>query len=73
MTPENYILHAGLKRCEFDDECDKCENPSGGSWARICQIPEDVAETEYYICGSCIELKANNFHNANLISRGDEL
>ncbi|MGZ5055348.1 MAG: hypothetical protein ACXWAT_10465 [Methylobacter sp.] len=72
MTPEQYILHAGLTRCEFDDECDKCDSPSGGTWAKICQMPEDVAETEYYICGVCIEAKANNAHNAELRRAADE-
>lgn len=42
----------GLKRCQFDDACDKCEEPEGGTWAEMTY--GDVAEAKSYICGKCI-------------------
>lgn len=44
----------GLEKCDFDDECDFCKNPEGGSWAALYHVPEDVTETRYYICRKCI-------------------
>jgi hypothetical protein len=51
-----YILENGLERCEFDDDCDYCKSPEGGTWASI--IHGDVAEAQYYICKKCICQKA---------------
>lgn len=39
----------GLDRCEFDDECDFCDNPQNGSYAKI-----DRGDVDYYVCGKCI-------------------
>ena len=40
-------------KCDFDDECDFCDNPSNGTYAKLYHEPEGVTETEYYICGKC--------------------
>lgn len=41
------------EKCYFDDECDSCENPEHGSYAKMYYEPEGVTECEYYICGKC--------------------
>lgn len=58
ISAEQFITHHGLERCEFDDECDRCTSPTGGSWAKLYNEPEGVTETEYYICGGCIGIAA---------------
>ena len=40
---------AGLERCDFDDECDSCNNP------------QDVTEAEFYICHDCIYKALDQF------------
>lgn len=50
-----------FEKCEFDDECDFCDNPEHGSYAKIDYIPEDVAETDFYICGKCASVKLENY------------
>ena len=40
-------------KCDFDYECDFCDNPSNGTYAKLYHEPEGVTETEYYICGKC--------------------
>ena len=40
-------------KCDFDDECDFCDNPSNGTYAKLYHEPEGVTEAEYYICGKC--------------------
>lgn len=44
---------AGLERCEFDDECEFCQSPQGGSFTRLVHNAEDCTESEFYICGDC--------------------
>lgn len=44
---------AGLERCEFDDECNFCHNPQGGSFTRLIHNAEDCTEAAFYICGDC--------------------
>lgn len=53
-----YIKDNGLERCEFDDDCDFCDSPEGGTWVQLCSIPEDVTEATYYICRKCINERA---------------
>jgi len=48
------IENLGLERCEFDDECDFCKSPGGGSYTRLIHNPEDCTEAEFYICGDCL-------------------
>jgi hypothetical protein len=43
-------------RCEFDDSCDKCNNPTGGSYAAGYSNDENGCEVDYYICGKCATL-----------------
>jgi hypothetical protein len=59
MTKEQYIKYFGLEKCNFDDDCDFCDKPQGGVWAKITTAWE--TETEYYICGECIDEKAKEF------------
>lgn len=45
-------------RCEFDDECDFCESPQGGSYASISPSGDGIdAEVNFYICGKCAPAK----------------
>jgi len=54
---DDYIKHSGLVRCDFDDSCDKCSTPRGGSWVEL-YCTEGVSEAVYYICGNCIKERA---------------
>jgi hypothetical protein len=47
-------LVAGLEQCEFDDECEFCKSPQGGSFTRLIHNAEDCTEAEFYICGDCV-------------------
>jgi Lar family restriction alleviation protein len=47
------LMEINLEKCNFDDECDFCKSPEGGSYAKLNHVPEDVTETEFYICGKC--------------------
>jgi hypothetical protein len=47
-------LVAGLEQCEFDDECEFCKSPQGGSFTRLSYNAEDCTEAEFYICGDCV-------------------
>lgn len=49
-----HCLVGQLERCNFDDECDVCNNPSKGSFAKMSRIPMENPEVEFYICGTCI-------------------
>jgi hypothetical protein len=42
-----------LERCGFDDECEYCKNPDGGSYAKMIRVPMENAEVDFYICGRC--------------------
>jgi len=53
MNIEEAVAHLGLEKCEFEDECDFCESPSGPSYVSLSHIPEDVTETNFYICSAC--------------------
>ena len=55
ITEKEIVERTGLVRCEFDDECDFCNRPKNGSYVELCHIPEDVTESNYYICGKCVE------------------
>ena len=52
---------AGLVRCDFDDECDFCGEPEGGSYTRLVHNAEDCTEAEFYICACCLH-KAIDAH-----------
>ena len=54
MNREDKIQQFGLERCEFGDECDFCKDPSGGSWCKLA-TSESGTETEYYVCGTCLD------------------
>ena len=57
-----FIEALGLERCKFDDECDYCNKPENGVYARMYYPPEDSPECDYYICGKCVveNQKQNN-------------
>ena len=42
-------------KCEFDDECENCDNPQKGSYAVGYHNDECGEEVDYYICGKCAE------------------
>lgn len=57
-----YMLRSpfsGLERCDFDDECEFCSHPKGGSYALISGYYEP--EVDYYICGHCVKKKHYKF------------
>lgn len=45
------IESIGLTKCELNDECNFCNNPKKGSYARY--VGYDSPEIAYYICGKC--------------------
>lgn len=56
---------AGLERCEFDDECEFCTNPQGGSFTRLTHNAESNTEAEFYICGDCAWKAIDRFRLAS--------
>jgi hypothetical protein len=53
MKSKEEIEKFGYERCDFDDECDLCKNPEGGSYAKMIKHAESNEECDYYICGKC--------------------
>ena len=53
MEPDEHkkIEATGLKLCEVHDECNFCNEPQKGSYARLTGY--DSEEIAYYICGKC--------------------
>lgn len=43
-------------RCEFDDTCNVCDDPQGGSYASGYSNNECGCEVDYYICGKCASM-----------------
>lgn len=63
---------ANLTRCEFDDECDFCKEPSQGSYARLNHVPEDCTETDFYICGGCVSEAVAEFTKGAAAERSSQ-
>ena len=57
---------ANIIRCEFDDECEFCNSPEGGSFTRLIHNAEDCTEAEFYICGKCLHEAVRQFTSAAL-------
>ena len=57
---QDCIDYLGLQKCEFNDECDFCEKPTGEF--SYCEIVSGIGytETNFYICEKCIPEKAKN-------------
>lgn len=53
MKTKKEIERFGYERCDFNDECDLCKDPKGGSYARMSRPAESSPEVDYYICGKC--------------------
>lgn len=49
--PNKKIESIGLTKCEIHSECDFCNDPKEGSYARM--IGYDSSDIAYYICGKC--------------------
>ena len=64
MYLDKYVLQ-GLESCDFDDECDFCDEPKQGSYAYIIYHPEDVAETQWYMCGKCRDTAKEMLKNSD--------
>lgn len=62
---------AGLERCQFDDECDFCRNPQGGSFTRLIHNAEDCTEAEFYLCGDCAWKAVDAFKSAAPTAQGE--
>jgi hypothetical protein len=45
------IESIGLTSCEFNDECNFCNDPQNGSYARMTGY--NSSEIAYFICGKC--------------------
>ncbi len=50
-TARKIIESIGLSKCEFNNECDFCNEPEQGSYARLTGY--DSSEIAYHICGKC--------------------
>lgn len=56
MKQEEIEKH--FQRCEFDDECDFCPSPEGGSYVSMSPSGDGIdAEANFYICGKCAPAK----------------
>lgn len=56
MTKEEQEYFNNLyTKCEFDDECEVCDNPQKGSYATGYTNDESGEEVDGYICGNCAE------------------
>ena len=51
MNSKDKIESIELTSCELHDECNFCNEPQKGSYARM--VGYDSAEIAYYICGKC--------------------
>ena len=49
--PTKKIESIGLSKCELNDECNFCNDPKSGVYARM--VGYDSSEIAYYICGKC--------------------
>ena len=43
----------GLEICYFDGECNRCEEPTGRTWADVCR-GMDFEEVNKYVCAKCL-------------------
>lgn len=56
LTPEQEKIFGWYYvKCDFDDDCDVCENPKGGTYA--VGYDEYTGEVDSYICKKCIMQK----------------
>ena len=67
METDKKIKSIGLIKCALNEECNFCNNPQDGSYARM--IGYDSAEIAYHICGKCAieKIKAGVESCENLI------
>lgn len=63
-TVKQDIEYLGLQECEFDDECDFCDEPEGGTFAAISS-GDGYTETDYYICFKCVPEHAKDIRDSN--------
>ena len=42
-----------FKDCDFDNECDFCDKPNGGTYCRDMSGPEND-DDYYWVCGACV-------------------
>ncbi len=49
-----FIEMEGVKRCNYDNECDFCAVPQKGSYVKPSGNYEHPDECDYCICGKCI-------------------
>jgi hypothetical protein len=49
------IRYFGLERCDFDDECDTCDDPAD-SYCAMTSGP-GYTEVDYFICSNCLMKK----------------
>lgn len=64
MNKQEAIKYLGVDICEFNDECDLCDNPQDGSYVSISNTDCGI-ETNYYICGKCLIPQAEKEKQAN--------
>ncbi len=68
---ENEKIEAiGLSKCELHDECNFCNEPQNGIYARMTGY--DSSDIAYYICGKCaIEKIKSGVENCGEIKQND--
>ncbi len=69
------IEDIGFKKCTFDNECDTCNDPKLGTFARD-QSGYEYDDDWYWMCGKCIlkEIKTHSHKtNAQLLYHFDQL
>jgi len=51
MISDKELIEQYLIECDFNDECDRCDNPHHErSWAKMTECDNEV---EFYLCRSC--------------------
>lgn len=48
-------------KCEFENTCDRCENPENGTYAAGHSNDMTGEEVNYYFCGKCAAEEVEKF------------
>ena len=71
MDKKEFIEASNYEKCEFDDECNFCESPSGGSWVQVVNMGENGTEYDHYICDKCLTALAEKSTEGNFYGGWD--
>jgi len=53
MKTDKELEEVGLTKCDFDDTCDRCYSPKGGTFASGYANDMCGEEVDYYVCRKC--------------------